>query len=85
MVAYVGICHGGVCALAFGNSIIDVPIEIVKITAIIIAIDLFFVVCIFIFLKIIVLSKNRKSPYSTNHHFDSNLYIKYRKLCSTRK
>ena len=48
---YVGIFQGGVCALVVGKSIIDVPIEIVKIAAIKIAIVLLFSFCIFLFLN----------------------------------
>jgi hypothetical protein len=38
----VGICHGGVCALAVGTSIIETPIENIKNRAITIVVVLFF-------------------------------------------
>ena len=50
MNAYVGIFQGGVCALALGISVIEAPIETVKIAAIKIAIILLFSVFICIFL-----------------------------------
>jgi hypothetical protein len=50
MKEYVGYVTAGVCAPAFGTSIVEAPIETVKSTAIIIAIVLPFSFCIFLFL-----------------------------------
>jgi hypothetical protein len=52
--------HAGVCALAAGISIIEVDIEIERRTAKIIAIDLLFGFCIFVFLDFISCGRSFK-------------------------
>jgi uncharacterized membrane protein YcaP (DUF421 family) len=58
MYAYVGICHAGVCALAFGIIISEAVIKNVKSTAIKIAIVLLFIFFIF-FTELLIY----RSPY----------------------
>jgi hypothetical protein len=55
MKVYVGICCGGLCAIAGDTSIIEAPIEIVKIAAIKIAKDLLFRFFMFFSLPIILI------------------------------
>jgi hypothetical protein len=57
---YVAIDHFGLCALAGDTSVIEAPIEIVKIAAIIIAIDLLFRFFMFFSLPIILIEQKTK-------------------------
>jgi hypothetical protein len=59
MKAYVGICHGGVWALAVGTSIIEADIESIKKKAIAIAAVLPFNFCIF-FLPFLFFGQRKK-------------------------
>jgi hypothetical protein len=66
----VGIFCGGLCALAFGNSAVEAPIEIVKSAAIKIAIVLPFRFCIFLFLQFyFALRKSIENTLPNISHF----------------